>query len=62
MKLDQEVGLRLVTRLDNILYITIIYIYRIFLVGIAMLGISNDLKEKIMHEVIIIRLERILTI
>jgi hypothetical protein len=48
-----------VTGLGNILYITIIYIYRIFVVGRAMLGIymvgeailgiSNDLIEKIMH-------------
>ena len=50
-----------VTRLGNILYITIICIYRIFvvcramlgiyMVGGAMLRISNDLKEKIMHVV-----------
>jgi hypothetical protein len=48
-----------VTILDNIVYIAIIYIYRIFvvsrtmlgiyMVGGAMLGISNDLIEKIMH-------------
>jgi len=39
----------LVTRLGNIVYIAIIYIYRIFVVGRAMLGIPNDLIEKIMH-------------
>jgi hypothetical protein len=45
-----------VTRLGNILYIAIVYIYRIFVVGRAMLGILNDLIEKIMHVIIIIRL------
>jgi hypothetical protein len=49
----------IVTILGNIVYIAIIYIYRIFVVGRtmlgiymvggAMLGISNDLIEKIMH-------------
>jgi hypothetical protein len=62
------------TRLGNILYIAIVYIYRIFVVGRAtlgiyvvggaILGILNDLIEKIVHIIIIIRLqiERILTI
>jgi hypothetical protein len=55
-----------VTRLGNNLYIAIIYIYKIFVVGRAMLvihmvggamlGISNDLIKKIMHVIIIIRL------
>jgi hypothetical protein len=55
-----------VTRLGNILYIAIVYIYRIFVVGRAMLGIYvvggamlgilNDLIEKIVHVIIIIRL------
>jgi hypothetical protein len=54
------------TRLGNILYIAIVYIYRIFVVGRAtlgiyvvggaILGILNDLIEKIVHIIIIIRL------
>ena len=54
------------TRLSNVLYISIAYIYRIFVVGRvvlgiyvvggAMLGILNDLIEKNMHVIIIIRL------
>ena len=54
------------TRLSNVLYISIAYIYKIFVVGRvvlgiyvvggAMLGILNDLIEKNMHVIIIIRL------
>ena len=59
-------SVKTITRLGNILYIAIVYIYRIyvvgremlgiFMVGGAMLGILNDLIEIIMHVIIIIML------